>query len=803
MSPQYLRFMGKPSHPKAASLDGPAGPATPGPGPGAPPQGDPSGMGRRAFVWSAVRGSLGLAAGFALPARMLAQAAGAAAPARAPSGARFQQPESTRRMAALLSKITREADPLRNPFRNAEQVALLRATLAQASDPQQIIQTRMKLAWQLLDSGEPDGALKEYDIVKQAMVDAKVPLEEQHEPEWLTFQAVCYLRMGELENCGANHNADSCMFPIKGKGVHTLQRGSRGAVQVLTELLGKYPGDLRARWLLNIAYMTLGEYPGKVPAAWLLDPKLFASDYDIKTFPDIAASVGLDLDSLAGGAVLEDFDNDGFLDLMVSSWGVNDQLRLFRSNGDGTFTERTEEAGLTGLTGGLNMIHCDYNNDGFMDVLVLRGAWLGTEGKYPCSLLRNNGDFTFTDVTEEAGLLRFHPTQTAVWFDYNNDGWLDLFIANETKEPSDPNPCELFRNNGDGTFTECAAEHGVNLVGFFKAVVSADYNNDGLPDLFLSRLDGQKNLLRNDGPAGADKSARAPWRFTDVAEAAGVTEPPSTFTCWFFDYNNDGWPDLLVNGYAIADVGDIAADYLGLPYSGQRAKLYRNNGDGTFTDASKECGVDKLLLTMGANFGDLDNDGWLDFYVGTGNPDLSVLIPNRMFRNDGGRRFQDVTTSGGFGQLQKGHAVAFGDINNSGTQDIYSVVGGAVESDHAHNQLFRNPGHGNNWLKLKLEGVKTNRAAIGARVKVVVQDGETERAIHRTVGTGGSFGSTTLRQEIGVGRATVVKRVEIFWPVTGLTQVVSGLEVNSLYHVREGTDSAAKVELKSFRWPAA
>jgi len=798
--------MGNPSLPTDSSRDGPAGAAPGEQGLGAPLADGVPGIGRRAFVWSALRGSLGLAAGFALPARLLAQAAGAPGakpPGDAPVGARFRQPESTRRMAALLAKITREADPLRNPFRNAEQVALLRAALAQATDPQQVIQTRMKLAWQLLDSGEPDGALKEYDIVKQSMVDGKVPLEERREPEWLTFQAICYLRMGELENCCANHNADSCMFPIKGKGVHTLQRGSRGAVEVLTELLGKYPGDLRARWLLNIAYMTLGEYPGKVPAAWLLDPKLFASDYDIKAFPDIAASVGLDLDGLAGGVVLEDFDNDGLLDLMVSSWGVNSQLRLFRNNGDGTFTERTAEAGLTGLTGGLNMIHCDYNNDGFMDVLVLRGAWLGTEGKYPCSLLRNNGDFTFTDVTEEAGLLRFHPTQTAVWFDYNNDGWLDLFIANESKDPADPNPCELFRNNGDGTFTECAAEHGVNLVGFFKGVVSADYNNDGRPDLFLSRLDGQKILFRNDGPAGADTSARAPWRFTDVAGAAGVTEPPSTFTCWFFDYNNDGWPDLLVNGYAIEDVGDIAADYIGLPYSGQRAKLYRNNGDGTFTDASRECGVDKMLLTMGANFGDLDNDGWLDFYVGTGNPDLSVLVPNRMFRNDGGRRFQDVTTSGGFGQLQKGHAVAFGDINNSGTQDIYSVVGGAVESDHAHNQLFRNPGHGNNWLKLRLEGVRTNRAAIGARVKVVVQDGEGERAIHRTVGTGGSFGSTTLRQEIGVGRATVVRRVEIFWPVTGLTQVVSGLQVNNLYHVREGTDPAKRVELRSFRWPEA
>ena len=398
-----------------------------------------------------------------------------AAAAKAATGvARARQPESTRRMAALLEKITREADPLRNPFRNVEQVAILSRMQSEATEPAALLKIRMQLAWQYLDAGNPDEALKEYEAIQQVMEDNRVPPAERQEPEWLTFAAMCHLRMGENENCCANHNADSCLFPIHGKGIHTLQRGSRGAVGVLTELLEKYPGDLRARWLLNVAYMTLGEYPDKVPVKWLL---------------------------------LEDFDNDGFLDLMVSSWGVRDQLRLFRNNGNGTFTERTEEAGLTGLTGGLNLIHCDYNNDGFMDVLVLRGAWLGTEGHYPCSLLRNNGDFTFTDVTEEAGLLRFHPTNSAVWFDYNGDGWIDLFIANESKA-GDRNPCELFRNNGDGTFTECAAENGVDLVGFYKAVASADFNNDGRPDLFLSRLDGPKVLLRNDGAAGADRSAR-------------------------------------------------------------------------------------------------------------------------------------------------------------------------------------------------------------------------------------------------------------------------------------------------------
>jgi len=765
-----------------------------------PPLPQDGNLDRRAFVRSAMWTSLGLAAGAALPFRLSGQSApgpAAGAPARVPSR---PQPESNRRMAALLAKITREADPLRNPYRNHEQVALLRALEAKTADLAEVFRIRMRLAWELLDSGLPDEALGQYDVIQKMMEEQHVPARDRRDADWLTFKATCGLRIGDNENSLAHHNADSCLFPIRGGGIHRLPRGSRLAVAALTELLDKYPGDLRARWLLNIAYMNLGEYPDKVPQAWLIGPKSFESDYDIKRFRDVAPDVGLDVDDEAGGLVLDDFDNDGFLDVMMSSWALRGQLRLFHNNGDGTFTERTEEAGLVGLTGGLNMIQTDYNNDGLVDVLVLRGAWISTEGHYPCSLLRNNGDFTFTDVTEEAGLLRFHPVHSAVWFDYNSDGWLDLFLANESRK-EDRNPCELFRNNGDGTFTECAAEHGLNLVAFFKGATSADYNNDGRPDLFLSRLDGPKLLLRNDGPAGADTSPRAPWRFTNVAEVAGVTEPPSTFPCWFWDYDNDGWPDIFVAGYRIHDVGDIAAQYLGLPHSGQRPKLYRNNRDGTFADVTKECGLDQVFLTMGANFGDLDNDGWLDFYLGTGNPELNTLVPNRMFRNDRGLRFQDVTASGGFGQLMKGHAIAFGDMNNDGTQDVFSVVGGAVEADHYRRQLFANPGHGNHWLKLKLEGTATNRAAIGARIRAVVETDDGERSIHRIVGTGGSFGGSPIRQEIGLGQARAVKRVEILWPVTGVTQIVYGLELDAFYHVKEGVDAPARIELRSFRWP--
>ena len=717
----------------------------------------------------------------------------------------LKEPESTRRMAALLQQINQKADPMNNPFRSMEQVAKLREIIARTTDVGQLFNLKMQLVLNLLQIGQNEDALQ---VNEALLAELRQYASEDNSDLWrllgqlMTMNAVCHLRMGEQANCLLNHNGDSCLFPIQGGGVHVLQRGSRDAIVLLSELLGKFPGDLRARWLLNIAYMTVGEYPEKVPPKWLIDPKRFASDYDLKRFPDVAASVGLDFEELAGGVIIEDFDNDGLLDVMKSGWGLYDQLRLFHNNGDGTFTERTEQAGLVGEIGGLNIKQCDYNNDGWMDVLVLRGAWLRTEGHYPVSLLRNNGDGTFTDVTEEAGLLRFHPTNSAVWFDYNGDGFIDLFIANESSG-RDTSPCELFRNNGDGTFTECAAECGLDFVGYFKGVVSADYNNDGRPDLFLSSLDHPKMLLRNDGPAGIDRSPRAPWHFTDVADEAGVIDPPSSFSCWFWDYDNDGLPDIMVTGYSVQDVGDVAADYLGLPHAGQKARLYHNNGDGTFEDVSKAAGVSKVLHTMGCNFGDLENDGWLDFYVGTGNPEFSMLIPNRMFRNDGGKRFQEVTSAGGFGNLQKGHGISFADLNNDGAQDIFSVVGGAAPADTAHSQLFANPYHDNNWIKLKLEGVKTNRAAIGARIKVVVDAGAGERTIYRTVDSGASFGANPMRQEIGLGQAQIIKRVEIFWPVTGLTQVVPGLAINHLYQIREGAAAPTLVALKSFPWPAA
>ena len=259
---------------------------------------------------------------------------------------------------------------------------------------------------------------------------------------------------------------------------------------------------------------------------------------------------------------------------------------------------------------------------------------------------------------------------------------------------------QLYLNNGDGTFTEVGDNSGIHLEGMVKGATFGDYDNDGWPDLYVSILGGPNHLFRNLGTAKGDKPS-----FADVTAQAGVAEPLVSFTTWFFDYNNDGWPDIFVTGYS-ASLPNIVREYIGQKEQakGERPRLYRNNKDGTFTDVSREVGLDKLLLTMGANFGDLDNDGCLDFYLGTGQPNLAYLIPNRMFRNDQGKAFQDVTTSGGFGHLQKGHAVAFGDIDNSGNQDVVEVMGGVYPSDKFWTALYKNPGHGNHWVKLNLGG---------------------------------------------------------------------------------------------------
>jgi hypothetical protein len=284
-----------------------------------------------------------------------------------------------------------------------------------------------------------------------------------------------------------------------------------------------------------------------------------------------------------------------------------------------------------------------------------------------------------------------------------------------------------------------------------------------------------------------------------VARSAGVQEPRGSFATWFFDYDNDGWPDLFVTSYYQSN-DEVMRTYLGLPHNAETMKLYKNMRNGTFKDVTAEVGLDKVFMPMGANFGDIDNDGFLDIYLGNGDPSYGSLIPHVLLRNHDGKYFVDVTASSGTGELHKGHGIAFADLDRRGYEDILAEVGGAVPGDKHAFRLFENPGNGNDWINVRLVGVKTNRAAIGARLKVTVENqGASTRTIYRTVGSGGSFGANPMEQHIGLGTAARITNLEIWWPASKTRQNFSNVERNQFIEIKEFAPGLTKLVRKPFR----
>ncbi len=603
--------------------------------------------------------------------------------------------------------------------------------------------------------------------------------------------AVANLRLGEDQNCAGSGNADRCIFPIRADGVHRLATGSRRAAEVLRELLDRRPDDLAARWLLNIAQMTLGEYPGEVPEGLVIPPERFESPVEFPEFEDVAPALGLDTFNLSGGAVFEDFDNDHDLDLLTSTFDPTGQIQYYRNDGFRRFTRATEEANLTGLLGGLNLVQADYDNDGFVDVLVLRGAWLGKSGRHPNSLLHNNGDGTFHDVTFAAGLAKEnYPSQTAAWADFDNDGDLDLYVGNENIGDR-AYPCQLFENNGDGTFRDIATSAGVQNLRYTKGVVWGDYDADRDPDLYVSNLGQENRLYRNDGNG----------KFTDVAAELGVNGPIRSFPVWFWDYDNDGILDLYVSSYW-QEVSSVAASYLGMASKSEPHALYRGLGGAShgqehragFENVAERVGLTRRTAPMGANFGDIDNDGYADFYLGTGYPMYDGLMPNVLYLNRGGKSFVDVSEAARVGHLQKGHAVVFADVDQDGDQDLFEQLGGAYPGDRFSDALFENPGFRHRFLHVELQGIQSNRSAIGAQVKVTTETPWGPRTIHSRVNSGGSFGANPLRCEIGLGKATRIAQLEVFWPTSGITQVFRGIPLDNIVAITEGRDELVVLE---------
>lgn len=686
---------------------------------------------------------------------------------------------SDQSMVSLLQKVSRQVSVPGNSFCPEAQKPHLDSLIAVTRDPYELFNLKSALGAAYLKLGEEKKAIEIYqELLKKAQETGLFDTDKI-----LSQLALSYMRLGEKMNCVHNHSTESCIFPLSAAAVHQDKYGSQKAIELYKSILKLDPRNMEARWLLNIAYMTVGGYPQDVPAEYLL--KLIPNEAkSFKPFVDIAPNLGLDKKTMAGGSIVDDFNNDGYLDIVLSSWGLDEKMNFFKNNGNGSFSDASVSSGLAQFTGGLNMLQTDYNNDGFKDILVLRGGWKKEYGNEPNSLLRNNGDGTFTDVTKESGLLSFHPTQTATWADFNNDGWLDVFIGNETSSDSVKNPCELYINNKNGTFTNVSKQCHADITAFVKGVTSGDYNNDGWPDLFISTLNGKKILLQNEGKTGK-------LLFKDVSEEAGLTKNQNpTFPTWFWDYDNDGWLDILVCEYQFNNslAWYAAAEALGSTKNiSGRIFLFRNKHDGTFEDVTEKVGLNKVAFAMGSNFGDIDNDGYPDIFLGTGNPQYESLVPDKMFQNIKGEKFLDVTSAARVGSLQKGHGVCFADLDDDGDEDIFIKMGGAYIGDAYQNSLFLNPGQNNNhWIGISLEGVKTNRAAIGARIKVTFKENGVERSVYHDVNSGGSFGCNPLEQHIGIGSATVIDRIEINWPVSQSVQVFENIRPDQHLKIKEG-----------------
>ena len=601
-------------------------------------------------------------------------------------------------LSNMVDRLEKRLDPL-----HPEQLS--------GEKPFDVIQEHYALAQLHAYQGNMDQAIKQWEAAYR--IAAEIP---GGRPQLEEVLGTAHLHKAEIENGVYRTPGDRCLFPPRPGNPfpkYEISSDSIKAIQYFTKYLETKPEDLEVKWLLNLAYMTLGKYPAAVPQKYLIPPSAFESKEDIGRFSDVAVAAGLKLFSMAGGVIVDDLENNGLLDVVTSSYDVCESMHYFHNNGDGTFTDRTAEAGLA----------------------------------------------------EPAT-----STQTAVWADIDNDGYLDLLVGNEN------GTSQLFHNKGDGTFEDISRAAGVDRKAFTKGVNAADYDNDGYVDFYVSNLYGGNFLYHNNH----DRT------FSEVSERAGVHQPQSqSFATWFFDYDNDGWPDLFVTSYYFS-LDESLRSYLGRPHNAETLKLYRNLGNGTFRDVTKDVGLDKIFLPMGANFGDVDNDGFLDIYLGTGGPEYGAMAPNALLRNHAGKYFADITASSGTGELHKGHGIAFADLGNNGHEDILLNSGGATPGDAHAFRVFRNPGNNNDWITVRLAGVKTNRSAIGARIKITVEnESHAIRSIYRIVGSGGSFGASPLQQHIGLGKAVRIVNLEVDWPASKTRQSFSNVPKNQIIEIKE------------------
>ncbi len=702
---------------------------------------------------------------------------------------------SHERMRLELTEVSRRVNS-ENPFLGNKkwlEAELAYAALPPRTNPVYRAKLLAELGWEKLIYGAENKAISDMEEARSMLKSLPPQYRDRFELSMIEERlALAYLRLAETENCCAKPNPESCIFPLQGKAIHDETLGAEKAAELLLELASNsvMGGEKRDQflWLVNIAQMALGRSNDALPKEMRLpEESLEKKGLGFPAFKNIAAKAGVDTFGLSGGAVMDDFDGDGFFDLIVSQWDPGKSTDYFRNRGDGTFQKLSQEANLSGMRGGLNMKQADFDNDGDLDVYIMRGAWMRENGRHPNSLLRNDGvdretgAVIFTDVTFAVGLgAGFFPNQVADWADFDLDGDLDLFVGNESKNEN-RFPCQLFRNDGlddDGVFrfTDVAETAGVNVLTVVKGMSWGDFDGDRYPDLFISSIDKTNQLFRNLGDG----------TFLDVSSDKGIQEPARSFPAWFWDFNNDGHLDIFASSYMgipLEVMGSLRGEVTP-PES--RARLYQNDGNGGFAEVSEQVGLTMPMLPMGSNFGDVMNDGFPDMYLGTGSPSYDSIVPNIFISNEQGQ-FVDRTLSTRLGHLQKGHAVSFADFDRDGDLDIFEQMGGAYRGDPFYDALYENPGEtGNNWVSIRLKGVKSNSYGVGAKVRVVVPDENgRERSIYQWMNSGGSFGANPLELHFGLAEAEKIVQIEVFWPVTGKTQILTSPKINRRLVIEE------------------
>ena len=480
------------------------------------------------------------------------------------------------------------------------------------------------------------------------------------------LMGVAALRRGETDNCIACCTDASCIFPLAPAAVHLQTAGSRQAIKHFTNYLEKRPEDIGVRWLLNIAYMTVGEYPAKVPAKYLIPIEPFRSKIEVGQFHNVSARVGLDAlgQNDAGGCIVDDFNGDGLLDVFTSNVDPERGPGLFINRGDGTFEERSEAAGLADQVARPTRRTRISITTAISTCCSCEAGGSGRTGPLCCG----------TGVTARsrtspaaAGLIDPIASHSGAWADYDNDGFVDLYMVGEI-HPNKPDPRNrgrLYHNNGNGTFTDVAASAGVLNDRWGKGAAWGDYDNDGDPDLYVSNNDEPNRLYRNNGDG----------TFTDVAPDLEVTEPYASFACWWWDYDNDGRLDLFVCNFGNS-LSEVVRSHLGPAGQGRAASPLSQRRPRRVPRRHEARPVSTACsFAWGPTSATSTTTGSSTCISARAGPSTGTSCPNVLLKNVDGERFEDVTTSSGTGHLQKGHGVAFADWDRMATSTCSSSPG--------------------------------------------------------------------------------------------------------------------------------